>query len=76
MSGMILCGGCGRELVCLKTGADVFFESVNNMRSCDIRGCRACGTKIMDGFGAWYKGTPEEADVLVGISITYLKEVK
>jgi hypothetical protein len=75
MTNLVLCGSCGRDLVCLKTGAYVFFEDVSNMRSCDIHGCRSCGTRIMDGFGSWFKGTPEEADVVIGVSITYRKEI-
>jgi hypothetical protein len=67
---MFICGSCGKTLACSKTGLTVYFEDVDSLRSCDEFQCR-CGTKVLTGFGGWFKGEKERADVEIGVTIHY-----
>jgi hypothetical protein len=70
---VFICGECGKTLVCSKTGLTVYFEDADSLRSCDKFQCR-CGTKILAGFGGWFKGKQESADVTIGVLIEYREE--
>jgi len=71
---MFICGSCGKAMTCLQTGAEVYFEEANFYRSCDIYNCRTCKTKVLGGFGSWYKKEGSKWDVVIGISINYASE--
>jgi hypothetical protein len=69
---MFICGKCGKTLVCLKTGATVYFDEMDSFRSCDIFGCRTCGIQVLAGFGGWFKGDSKAIpDVKIGVTIKY-----